>query len=204
MDIDRIVFLDLETTGFDERKGCILESGIIVCDLDLNELGRDSTVIESTAVGQYYFDPTAEKMHAASGLLAESNGSLYGTADAEDYAMTLMAKTGCKPKQTMIAGNSIGFDVRWLREHMPRLHDFFVYRVLDISSFHAAATFWAVPPPKPTPAHRALADCENSLAGARFYRDLFRSHAKRTEASEQNANLTFPPPGQLGFPDAHQ
>lgn len=173
MDIDRIVFLDLETTGFDERKGCILEIGLIVCDLDLNELGRDSTVIEVTAVGRHYFDSTAEKMHEVSGLLAESNGSPYGTGDAEDYTMKLMARTGCKSKQTMIAGNSIGFDVRWLREHMPRLHDFFHYRVLDISSFHAAATFWAAPPPKPTPAHRALADCENSLAGARYYQDLF-------------------------------
>jgi len=172
--ITRIVFLDLETTGFHEQKGCILELGMIVCDVDLNVLEIEEIVLKPTAMGMFYMDPTALKMHTESGLMKRSlEQALWGTLEAEREAVSLLEHHGCEPKRTMIAGNSVGFDVRWLREHMPRLHDFFHYRVLDMSSFHAAAGFWGQPLEKPIAKHRALSDAQDSLDAAKHYQGLF-------------------------------
>ena len=189
--IDRIVFLDLETTGFDERKGCILEAAYIICDVNLNEIARNEVVIKPTAVGMHFMDPTALVMHEKSGLMRRTKSALWTTLEAEDEALELFALHGCQPKRTTIAGGSVGFDVRWLREHMPRLYDFFHYRVLDVSGFHAAAGFWGVAPEKPVSKHRALSDCADALAGARYYRErVFMGQAAR------NPELDSPHPAE--------
>ena len=176
--IDRIVVLDLETTGFDERRGCILEIGFVVCDLELNQIGEFGyhECLKPTATGLKYMDPTARKMHEGSGLLKRCmEKSLWGTWELEEDALAYLVGKGCQPKRTMIAGNSVHFDWRWLREHMPQLCDFFHYRLLDVSVLHAGAGFWGDAPPKPIPKHRALDDVMDSLNALRWYhKHLFK------------------------------
>jgi oligoribonuclease (3'-5' exoribonuclease) len=77
--------------------------------------------------------------------------------------------------QTPLAGSTVGFDCRWLREHMPKLEALFSYRSVDVSSFTEMAKRWAPEiykaRPKAGAAHRALADVRESIAYLKYYRN---------------------------------
>jgi oligoribonuclease (3'-5' exoribonuclease) len=90
--------------------------------------------------------------------------------------------TGFHPKlmpavtQTPLAGSTIGFDRKFLRQYMPKLESKFSYRSIDVSSLVELAKRWAPEIYKARPkggeesAHRALADIRVSIEYLRFFR----------------------------------
>lgn len=73
-----------------------------------------------------------------------------------------------------LAGSTVSFDRRWLRQHMPELEKLFSHRSVDVSSVGELAARWApevyAGRPRSTDQHRALADARGSIELLRYYR----------------------------------
>lgn len=174
-EIDRLVFLDTETTGLDERTGCMLEIAYAVTTLDLVRHSHDSYRIWPLPQAVWETTPDIYAMHERSGLLAEIDREGEQVQDVERQVIDALVEAGCKPKQTTLAGFTVSFDWRWLRHHMPNLCNFFHYRLLDFSSIYVAQSLWGVKFPKPVSRHRARPDVEDALECARRMSDIYRA-----------------------------
>ena len=197
-----IVFLDLETTGLNERDGSILELAAIVVDDDLRELARFETLVRPLAGEAGALSPFILDMHSKSGLLADifedkANTVLRDTVprrhQAEQLALAWLdevapAQAGTKPPP--LGGSSVHFDRAWLKEHMPLLEKRFAYRNIDVSTFLECSNRWTpeltrsgMDPAAPKTPHRAMPDIEFSLERLRAYkRELFDPRAAKQVA----------------------
>ena len=73
---ERIMWLDLETTGLDPETGLILEVAVVVTNRWLKELARESIVIPHSveALEAAGMDDFVRDMHTENGLLDEVTG----------------------------------------------------------------------------------------------------------------------------------
>lgn len=177
------VWVDTETTGLNERTGAILEVGLIVTDAALTIRAERSWAVRY--VGEV--DPAIAKMHgpSGSGLIRAS----ACTADCrvlwrceglppeqvEAMAVAWLAEQ-CNGVAPLWCGRNVAFDRRWIRHHMPRLHDAFSHRSIDETTLRIALAGWAgltVPKDATTQGnrHRALDDLHECLRVARIFRD---------------------------------
>lgn len=173
-----MVLVDLETTGLDEKNGLPIEAGILIVDLDLNEVASCETVIQWGRIdwdGQV--DEFVRNMHDANGLRKEYDagaGVPIKVADALFREFLAQHNAEALP---MAGSNVANFDRAWLREFMPGLNDVFHYRNQDISTVKELCRVWnpevyAKLPPKEE-AHRVISDCRATVDEFRFYRDNF-------------------------------
>jgi oligoribonuclease len=172
-----LVFLDLEATGIDERTECILEVGVAVTDDALNIV--DTCEVLVRPLGGYdmsKMDPKVLEMHTKNNLLEECR--LYGARryEVEEVLLQFMAANGfTEPGKATIAGNSVYYDLFFLREHMPRFHVLFSHRIVDVTSFNEMARRWDPKlhqsRPRSDDNHRALSDCKGSIATLAHYRN---------------------------------
>ncbi len=152
----KLVWLDLETTGLDPKKGSILEIGVIVTDLELNEIERRSWVLQYsrdsilTSMNDFVLN-----MHMSNGLLKKvwATRRLGEVVTADflhrldvDRAKTILgahawirrATADTEAKDCYLAGSSIHFDRAWLVEHAPEIVETVSYRMVDVSTFRVA------------------------------------------------------------------
>jgi len=174
-----IAFIDVETTDLDERTANLLEVGIIFTDDELSEVAHCSVVV--------YWHPellampdVVREMHARSGLLREVEEAHMPLPLAAAFLVcectNITVLRDFKLEETPVAGDSVGFDRRWLRHHMPQLDGLFNQHVIDVSSINQLAKRWAPAlyeaRPKAGPdQHRVLSDCRGSIAKLRYYRE---------------------------------
>jgi oligoribonuclease len=172
-----ICWLDLETEGLDPKRDLILELGMIVTDDDLVERHRASWVLQLDPDRDLDLKPVVRQMHTASGLLAECAAAEMYVDDVEQEVLAWLYAAGV-PRETQLAGSTIGFDRSFLAEQMSELLKHFHYRSIDVSTLMELARRWypdiyagrpgADESKKP---HRALADLEHSIATLKYYRD---------------------------------
>jgi oligoribonuclease len=184
---DRMLWLDLETTGLDPERDRILEVAMVVTESDLtivpaSEMSwvvhQPDDVLDSSTMPQIVRD-----MHTASGLLQESRRAFH----AEDWVglqLLIRASTFLQHKKAPLCGNSIGaLDRPFLVRHMPAVLDWLHYRMVDVSSVKELVSRWCPERAygKKKLAHRALADIHESLDEARWYKEaLFGPRALPT------------------------
>lgn len=165
-----MIILDLETTGLDPDKCCILEVAALRVDDNLEYAGQiEMLVLPTTDLSEMSLEVV--RMHMDNGLLRNATDPTHaGTLAATERALLLWLSYSPAPRY--LAGDSIHFDRSFLRVHMPRVHEALHHRMVDTSSFMVAHEMWGKPKaPKPEkPAHRALADCYVSLEKLKFYR----------------------------------
>ncbi len=170
-----IIWLDLETTGLNPRRDDILELGMVITDDDLSEVARKSWVLK---LSPYYpLSDFIRQMHTESGLLEDCHKSSADYLDTALNAAAWLQAHGIEAGKHPMAGNTIGFDRSFLAAHMPKFLEWFHYRSIDMSSVSELAKRWAPTLHAARPdckAHRALADLDNSIALARYYRPLFQ------------------------------
>ncbi len=217
-----IMFVDVETSGLDERVDHLLEVALVLTDDELKEVAHISTIM--LPIGALIMeDDVVREMHTKNGLLEELKKlgvprryeaeamlcewverAFADVPDVPTYECENCGKrqddhrfrTDClnnavagnparpvqfTPKtvsalsQTPVAGSTVGFDRRFLREHMPKLEALFHYRSVDVSSITELARRWApevyAGRPKAGKAHRALDDVRESVAYLKYYRD---------------------------------
>lgn len=169
-----LIFLDYETTGLIKSQDRIIEIGMLPVNRNLELLDEGWSVnVSLSGYNIQLLDPFVADMHTQNGLLKElADGISVSLKDAEHEAVEYAARFVHRG-QTPLAGSSIHFDRGFMDKYMPRLDSWFHYRIADVSSVKEFYRRWfpeGSEPPK-VKAHRALADCYESLNEAKWYRD---------------------------------
>lgn len=176
-----LVWMDLETTGIDDRSCSILEIATIITDKDLHILEEGPVlVIHQPNRVLTKMDPWCIDQHGASGLTEASRKSKITLAEAEAQTLAFVKKLCLRGKAPM-CGNSIGFDRRFIMHHMPKVNGYLDFRNVDVSSIKELVYRWypgIVEKVVKKTTHRALDDIRESIDEMRFYRQhVFRVKA---------------------------
>ncbi len=176
-----LVWLDLETTGIDDRTCVILEIATIVTDKNLEVVkeGPDLVIRQPDEVLEQ-MDPWCVKQHAASNLTEASRGSTITLEEAEEQTLAFVRRH-CLRGKAPLCGSSIGFDRRFIMHHMPKLNGYLSYRNVDVSSLKELVRRWrpgVVERQEKASTHRALDDIRESIEELRLYKNtVFRKAA---------------------------
>ena len=172
MTSDKLIWIDLEMTGLDPEENVIIEIASIITDNELN------IIAEGPNLAIFQPEDELEKMdewnvthHTANGLIDAVRESEVSTATAEIRTLEFI-REHCEPGQSLLCGNTIGQDRRFLRAHMPELQEFCHYRSIDVSSVKEISNRWYPNEKgfnKPT-GHRALDDIKGSIRELSHYR----------------------------------
>lgn len=164
---DRLVWIDLETTGLSPENDRILEIATVITDSSLKELEAISQVVWVDATG-LRMDDVVRKMHTDNGLLADLQWGLpLSTVGAHIVELISDWSAAGGP----ICGSTPQFDRAFLRHHLPPVERLFNHRVFDVSSLilgELVRTGTAESPQcRGGDAHRALPDIRASISKAR-------------------------------------
>lgn len=172
-DPNALIWIDMEMSGLNPETERILELAVVITDAQLN------TVAEAPVLVVHQPDSVLDAMdnwnkstHGKSGLIDRVRASTLTEADAEARMVEFLAQhvpSGVSP----ICGNSVHQDRRFLVRYMPKLDEFFHYRLIDVSTLKELCRRW-----KPEVLggmvkhgkHEALADIHESIEELRYYR----------------------------------
>ncbi len=174
----KLVWVDIETTGLDHQDDLILEVATVVTDENLKELGHYSTVICPPAhvdlvLAHEWMEKWTFEQHSKTGLIESCQ---YGESryEAMDSVLDFFRDMGIEKGKHPMCGSSVGFDRRFLDEHMYRLASHFHYRNIDVSTVKELVKLWKpeleFKKPDELP-HRALPDLRLSIAELQHYRN---------------------------------
>ncbi len=172
-----LIWLDLEFTDLDVKKGVIVEIATVVTDGNLNIIGTGPDIVinqpESILTKMVKWN---QEHFGESGLLQEIRNSKVTTAEAEEETLNFLKKH-CAPHTALLAGSSVYMDREFLRLYMPRLYDFVHYRIIDTNTLKELMHRWypSIPNyPKVEP-HRAKGDILESIDELKYYQShLFK------------------------------
>jgi oligoribonuclease len=182
--MNRLVWIDLETTGLDAATDHVLEIGCVITDADLKPLASKSVLVWpndprwtmhalQARPAELGLGPGVLDMHEASGLLRDlrqrASYALGGAALVIGGFIEEHAPGATSP----LCGSSVHFDRGFLVAKrctaiLSRVH----YRNLDVSVLKNLARLWGYPAweaPKEK-SHRALDDLACSIAELEHYR----------------------------------
>ncbi len=177
-DPDNLIWIDLEMTGLDTERDCIIEIATIVTDKHLNilEEGPVLAIYQPDAV-LAAMDAWNTRQHNRSGLVERVRASQIELADAERETLAFLERW-VPPGLSPMCGNSVCQDRRFMHRLMPRLEAYFHYRHIDVSTLKELARRWlpeALNGLQKQSSHLALNDIRDSIAELAHYREhLFR------------------------------
>jgi oligoribonuclease len=171
---DCLVWIDCEMTGLDPERHVIIEIATLITDNDLNIVAEGPVLaIRQKESALRRMDDWCVRTHTASGLVERVRMEGVSAAEAERRTLAFVRRY-CRIRTAPLCGNSIGQDRRFLVKYMPRLHEFFNYRSIDVSTVKLLVQRWYPgrykAPPKQE-LHLALSDIRESIAELRFYRE---------------------------------
>ena len=172
-DKDYLVWIDCEMTGLDPEKHVLLEIATIVTNSDLEIIEEGPVLAIRQGKAQLKkMDRWCQNTHKHSGLLDRVSREGVSVKDAEKKTLNFLKKL-CYARTSPLCGNSIGQDKRFIAKYMPELHEFFHYKIVDVSSIKLLASRWygkKYSPPKKAESHRAMADIRESIEELAYYR----------------------------------
>ncbi|WP_445000769.1 oligoribonuclease [Halomonas mongoliensis] len=172
----RLVWIDLEMTGLDPEKECIIEVATLVTDAELNVVAEGPVIAVSQPESLLdAMDAWCTKTHGESGLTARVKASDIETAEAERRTLEFL-REHVAPGSSPMCGNSVHQDRRFLEREMPELLAFFHYRNLDVSTLKELAKRWnpgAMAGFQKRNVHLAMDDIKESIAELAHYRETF-------------------------------
>jgi len=168
-----LVWLDLEMTGLEPEKDTILEIATVITDSDLKVVAEGPCLaIHHTDDALAAMDSWCVEQHGKSGLTERVRGSAVTAMEAQARTLEFVSQY-CPEKTSPLCGNTIGQDRRFLVKYMTRLHDYFHYRSIDVSSVKELVLRW-YPQSKyvysKTKQHEALSDVHESISELIHYR----------------------------------
>lgn len=192
------IWLDLETTGLDPRApgARILE---VAATLAHDSAEGDMTPFSDFAVndpvkttrdqfaaawaGMSTTDANfVRDMHTYNGLIGACINATRTIEQFDDALVDLARALTCakRPKDVVIAGDSVHFDLEWIRVHLPKFAACLSHRVYNVSTLKACARTWGAWPErlKKDDAHRAMADVLASLEAAKIFKVDYRARLK--------------------------
>ncbi|XP_024397236.1 oligoribonuclease [Physcomitrium patens] len=171
-----LVWIDLEMSGLDIEKDRILEIACIVTDGKLEKIVEGPVIVISQpedvlqGMGEW-----CQEHHAASGLTDSVRASTVTEDQAQQEVLEFLRKhTRGNSGQSMLAGNSIYVDLKFLKKYMPILAAEFSPVLVDVSSIRALCVRWypreAEKQPPKKQQHRSLEDIKESIAELKYLR----------------------------------
>jgi len=175
-DNGNLIWIDMEMSGLNSDRDCIIEVALVVTDSQLNVVAEAPVLVvhQSDAVLDG-MDNWNKSTHGKSGLIDKIKVSTLTEAEVEARMLAFLQQhvpAGISP----MCGNSICQDRRFLARSMPQLEAYFHYRNLDVSTLKELVKRW-----KPEIAagltkqskHEALADIYDSIVEMKYYREHF-------------------------------
>lgn len=194
---ERLVWLDIETTGLDQHNNMqgifehsILEIGLHITDGHFNIIDDGfEVVVHQNEKNLEKMNPNIQKMHQDSGLLEKVKQSPFSLEMAEKMVVDYLKNQGVEPETAPMCGNNIKFDRNFIAAQMPNLNGFFHYRNLDVSSLKE--TFKRTHPDvveqvDKTMTHRGLDDIKESIAELKHYQDTIFPPREKPKQSSKN------------------
>lgn len=174
----KLLWLDLKTTGLDPQRHTILEVACRLADFERPfETSNDAGPYEAVsfhhdpATGLYEkLDPIVVEMHTKNGLWAACVKSAQTVGDIERDLLEIVPEAQGDDR-LILAGSTIGFDMSFLRVHMPTLAARLHYRLYDVTSVKLFCQSLGMPKFPKAEVHRAMPDVLESIAHARACRD---------------------------------
>jgi oligoribonuclease len=167
----KLLWMDLEMTGLDEKNDQILEIAAIVTDAELRPLDQKHYVIYQPQTVLEGMNDWCKLHHGKSGLTAlVPSGTPLSTAEKEltEWVETHFGKKHGKDG-AVLAGNSIHNDRRFIDTHMPAFAKTLHYRMVDVSSFKEIFRERYNVKYEKKNAHRAIDDLHESIAELSHY-----------------------------------
>ena len=167
-----LVWMDLEMTGLDPEVDTILEIATIITDGQLN------IVAEGPNLAVYQPDSVLEAMndwckqhHGESGLTERVRNSDISLSVAEKLTLDFIKKH-VSERSSLLCGNSIHQDRRFLVSYMPEIESYLHYRNVDVSTVKELVRRWYpnLSQPAKRGDHLALADIRESISELQYYR----------------------------------
>ncbi len=177
-DKNNLIWIDMEMTGLNPDKDCIIEVALVVTDSQLNTIAEAPVLVVSQPDAILdAMDDWNKSTHVKSGLVSKVKASNLTEMDVEVQMLTFLQQF-VPPGASPMCGNSICQDRRFLARAMPQLEAYFHYRNLDVSTFKELVNRW-----KPEikagltkqGKHEALADVYDSINELKYYREHFIS-----------------------------
>lgn len=128
----KLLFLDLETTGLSPKYNDILEVYALVVDQDLEELDSFHAITYQDIGSLSAMDEWCTNTHTKSGLVAAVINSTT-TLDEADERLALFVHKNFGADKARLAGNSVHFDLSFMKEHMPRTVGLLSHQIADVS-----------------------------------------------------------------------
>lgn len=173
-DPNALIWIDMEMSGLNPETDRVLEVAIVITDAQLNTVAEAPVlVVHQPDAVLDVMDNWNKSTHKKSGLIDRVKTSTLTEAVVETQMVEFLAQyvpKGVSP----ICGNSVHQDRRFLVKYLPKLDDYFHYRLIDVSTLKELARRW-----KPEVLggmvkhgkHEALADIHESIAELRYYRE---------------------------------
>ena len=173
-DPNALIWIDMEMSGLDPDADRVLEVALVITDSQLNAVAEAPVlVVHQPDSVLDVMDNWNKSTHKKSGLIDRVKASVLSEAEVEEQMVAFLAQhvpKGVSP----ICGNSVHQDRRFLVKYLPKLDDYFHYRLIDVSTLKELARRW-----KPEVLagmvkhgkHEALADIHESIAELRYYRE---------------------------------
>lgn len=172
--LDRLVWVDVETTGLDPDYNAILEVAVVVTDGDLVELAAASWVCAfpnpiDDGGHKQAISPVVMKMHTDNNLWQECARSDLTMYDV-DLLTSGFVDFHAPYYKGPICGSSPHFDKAFLDVSMPFVASKFNHRAFDASTLKQAfmQQYTPITEPAGDVAHRALSDIRASIQSVRF------------------------------------
>lgn len=170
----KILWVDLEMTGLDPIEDRILEVAAIATDWDFNEIATFEAAVKvgprllesRMKVAAEFWDANPE---ARDGLITQNdeNGRSGRTVENELLAFIDEHFDGEKP--TLLAGNSIHQDRKFIANEWARLDKKLHYRMLDVSAWKVVFEGKFKKRFSKPEEHRALGDIRGSIMELKYY-----------------------------------
>lgn len=177
-----IIWLDVETTGVDERNEKLLQVALLVTDEKMNILpGSEFEVkikysAEEVEAMKNNADAFVVNMHSKTGLWELLTTEGVTMVEAEEQLLAHVKQFAPEARTARMGGNSITLDRNFIRENMPELSEHFHYRSFDATTISEFALTMAPAHllyQKPASTHEAMQDIRDSVGAMKYYRNLF-------------------------------
>lgn len=176
IEIENLIWLDLEMTGLNPQQDRILEIATVVTDSNLEVLAEGPVLaIHQSDEILKGMDSWNQEHHGASGLIDRVRASRITEAEAEKKTLEFIREFTSE-NQSPMCGNTIHMDRSFLIRHMPRLEAHFHYRNLDVSALKILVKLWAPEIAEKfvkESTHVALQDVYDSINELKHYRKYF-------------------------------
>ncbi len=175
-DQNALVWLDMEMTGLEPDKDCIIELAMVITNSQLELVAESAVwVVHQSDSVLDGMDDWNKNTHGKTGLVQRVKDSVLGEAEVEAQALDFLKRHVPAGKSPM-CGNSICQDRRFMARYMPKLETYFHYRNLDVSTLKELCKRWVPAIAKGVKKggkHEALADIYESIEELKYYREHF-------------------------------